>query len=140
MTTSYSKNIHLYYCIRDFWLTVLKMSIKTRLFFLSDFPLYHYSNFWYYRSLLYYKKFKKNPEKNNKLRIIYPKNQENIKTSSLGTDFTGSYKKECKFPKNCSYTHLSVSFGDLFAFLVLSFCQSSTLLSKIITIVYSVLE
>ena len=34
------------------------MSIKTGLFFLSDFLLYHYSNFWYYRSLL-----KKNQEK-----------------------------------------------------------------------------
>ena len=30
-----------------------------QIFFLSDFLLYHYSDFWYYRSLLYYGKLKK---------------------------------------------------------------------------------
>ena len=56
------------------------MSIKTGLFFLSDFLLYHYSDFSYYRSLLYYGKLKKKSGENkNKLRTIDPKNHENFK-------------------------------------------------------------
>ena len=37
---------------------------------------------------------KKKPEKNkNKLRTICPKNQNDLRTASLGFNFTGSYKK-----------------------------------------------
>ena len=39
------------------------MSIKTGLFFLSDFLLYNDADFWYYGSLLYYEKLKNNREK-----------------------------------------------------------------------------
>ena len=34
--------------------------------------------------------------KKNKLRTIYHKNIQNLRTASLGSNFTGSYKKECK--------------------------------------------
>ena len=38
-------------------------------------------------------KKKKNREKTkNKLRTIYPKNQNDLRTASLGFNFTGSYK------------------------------------------------
>ena len=75
------------------------MSIKTGLFFLSDFLLYHYSDFSYYRSLLYYGKSKKikNKKKNNKkkksgeiknkLRTIYPKDYEKFKNSKPRVQF-----------------------------------------------------
>ena len=54
----------------------------------------HYSDFSYYRSLLYYgKSFKKSRKNKNKLRTIYPKNHENFKNSNLGSNFTGSCKK-----------------------------------------------
>ena len=79
-------------------MTVLKMSIKTGLFFflsffLSDFfflffLLYHYSDFWCYRSLLYYGKFLVKSRKNEKkLRTIYPKNYENLKNSKPRVQF-----------------------------------------------------
>ena len=32
-------------------------------------------------------------EDKNKLRTIYPKNHENLRTVSLGSNFTGSFKK-----------------------------------------------
>ena len=68
---------------------------EIRSFFLSDFLLYCYSDFWYYRSLLYYRKFfKKSAKKKNKLRTIYPK------IHNLGSNFTGSYKKKC-VQQNC---------------------------------------
>ena len=35
----------------------------------------------------------------DRLRKIHPKNHENFQTPSLGSNFTGSYKKEC----NISY-------------------------------------
>ena len=65
--TSYSKNIHfsnffVYYILNNQVSLSSCMSIKTGIFFF-DFLLYHYSDFWYYRSLLYYGKFKKNREK-----------------------------------------------------------------------------
>ena len=59
------------------------MSIKTGPFFYSDFLLHHYSDFWYYRSLLYYGKFKKKSGENkNKLRTTYPQNHENFKNNN----------------------------------------------------------
>ena len=39
--------------------------------------------------------FKKSEENKNKLRTIYPKNHENLRTESLVSNFTGSDKKEC---------------------------------------------
>ena len=52
---------------------------------------------WYYRSLLCYGKFLEKLGKNkNKLRgIIYPKIIKILRAASLGSNFTGSYKKEC---------------------------------------------
>ena len=48
------------------------MSIKTGLF-LSDFLLYHYSNFWYFKLLLFNGKLKKKlGENKNKLRNMNP--------------------------------------------------------------------
>ena len=44
-----------------------------------------------------------------------------MKTARLWSNFNGSYKKERKFLKSCSYAYLSESFGDLFASLVLRF-------------------
>ena len=32
-------------------------------------------------------------ENKNKLRTIYPRNQEKLRTASIGSNFTGSYKK-----------------------------------------------
>ena len=52
--------------------------------------LYHYSDFWYYRSLLYQKISWKNK---NKLRTIYLKNHENFKNSKPRVKFYGYYKK-----------------------------------------------
>ena len=75
---------------RDFRLTVMKMSIKTGSVFFSDLLIYHYSDFWYYRSLLYYEKLKKNREK---IRTIYLKIMKVLRTVSQGSNFTGSYKK-----------------------------------------------
>ena len=49
-------------------------------------------------------------------------------------------KKYSKFPKSCSYTHLSASFEGFFASFVLSFCQSTKLLAEIVTIAYSSLK
>ena len=68
------------------------MSIKTGL---SDFLLYHYSNFWYYRSLLYYGKFKKKLEEaKNKLRKCTLKIMKILRVASLGASFTSSYRKK----------------------------------------------
>ena len=47
----------------------------------------------YYRSFLYYGKLKKLGENKNKLRTIYPRNQANLRTASMGSNFTGFYKK-----------------------------------------------
>ena len=53
--------------------------------FFSDFLLYHYSDFW---SLLHYGKFLKSGGKNkNKLRSIYPKNNESFKNSKPRAQF-----------------------------------------------------
>ena len=54
-----------------------------------------YSSSIYYRSLLYYGKFKKKSGENkNKLKTIYPGNQENFKNSErVGSNFTGSSKR-----------------------------------------------
>ena len=35
------------------WLYLKQLLKQTGLFFLSDILLYHYSDFWYYKSLLY---------------------------------------------------------------------------------------
>ena len=37
---------------------------------------------------------KKSGENKNKLRTIYPRNQENLRTASIESNITGSYKKE----------------------------------------------
>ena len=66
------------------------MGIKKGVFFLSEFLLYHYSDFWYYICLLYYEKLKKkrkNWEKNKKLRTIGPKNHESFKKSKPRVEF-----------------------------------------------------
>ena len=83
MTTSYSKNIFTYQiCLHTLGIQVSLsscMSIKTGL---SDFLLYNYSDFWFYRSWLHYEKFKKKSGENkNKLRTVYPKNYEQFKNS-----------------------------------------------------------
>ena len=68
-----------------------------QVFFLSDFLLYHYSDFSYYRSLLYYGKLKKKSGENkNKLRTTYPKNHENSKSSKPRIQFYWFLlKKDC---------------------------------------------
>ena len=48
--------------------------------------MYCYSDFWYYRSLLYYGKFLKNREK-------IRKNLKVLRTASLESKFADSYKK-----------------------------------------------
>ena len=63
------------------------MSIKSGVF-ISDFLLYHYSDFYNYRSLPYNLKFKKKSRKNkNKFWKIYPKNHENFKNSKPRVQF-----------------------------------------------------
>ena len=48
--------------------------------------LYHYSTFWYCRSLLYYGKFlKKLGENKKQLRTLYPRNHEILRAASLVT-------------------------------------------------------
>ena len=80
--------------MRDFSLTVLKMRVKSKPFFLSYSLLHYYSDFWYYRSLLCYGKFKKNWEK---IRTNYEqytlKIMKILRTALLGFSFTSSYKK-----------------------------------------------
>ena len=71
---------------RLYWNWALK-----RFFFLSDFLFYHYSDFCYCRSLLYYGKFRK--KNREKIRTIYPENDENFKNSMPRVQFPGSYKK-----------------------------------------------
>ena len=56
------------------------MSIKSGLF-LRLTVLYHYSDFWYYRSFLYYGTLKKLGKNKSKLRTVYPKNLEIFKNS-----------------------------------------------------------
>ena len=64
-----------------------------RSFFLSHFLLYHYSDFWCYR-LLYYGKFLKNREKiRTNLEQYILKIMKILRTASLRSNFTGSYKK-----------------------------------------------
>ena len=73
------------------------MSNKTGLLF-SDFTLYHYTDFWYYRPLVFDGKiFKISGKNKNKLRTIYSKNHESFKNSKLGYNFTGSYIKKTAF-------------------------------------------
>ena len=62
------------------------MSIKTGLYFLSDFPLYHYSNFWYCNSYCIMENLKKSGKHKDKLRATHPKNLENFTTASLGSN------------------------------------------------------
>ena len=45
----------------------------------------------FYTSSIYDRK--KLGENKNKLRTIYPRNQEKLRTASIGSNFTGSYKK-----------------------------------------------
>ena len=50
--------------------------------------MYHYSDFWHYRSLLYYGKFLKESGKSkNKWKTIYPKNHKNFKNSECRVQF-----------------------------------------------------
>ena len=64
-------------------------------FFLSDFLLYHYTDFCYYRSVLYYRKFKENRKKiRTNLEQYTLKTMKNLRTASLGANFIGSYKKK----------------------------------------------
>ena len=62
MTTYYSKNMHLlnlFAYIQHSSFTFVLHEHWNKFFFLSDFLLYNYSDFWYYyRSLLYYGKLK----------------------------------------------------------------------------------
>ena len=51
-----------------------------------------------------------------------------------------SKEKLSKFPRTCSYTHLSANFGDFFASLVLSFSQATKLLTESVTVAYSLRE
>ena len=91
MTTSY---FFAYYTLDSQVSLSSCMSIKTGL---SDFLLYHYSNFWYYRSLLYYgklKKKKKMKETTNKLRKCTLKIMKILRVASLGSSFTSSYRKK----------------------------------------------
>ena len=60
---------------------------ENRSFFLSDFLLCHYYDFWYYRSLWYYGNLKKLGENKNKLRTTYPKNHEHFKNSKPRVQF-----------------------------------------------------
>ena len=76
-------------------LTVPKISITKGLFFSFWLSVVSYSDFWYYRSLLYYGKFLKKWEKTKKkLKTIYPKNHEIFKSSKPRVRFHSSYKKK----------------------------------------------
>ena len=70
-----------------------KWALK-QVFFLSDFLLYHYSDLWHYRSLLYYEKIFKNNWK--KIRINWEQYTLKImiiwRTASQMSNFTGSYE------------------------------------------------
>ena len=75
------------YLVPWFFTDCAKKEHWNRPFFLFDFLLYHYSDFWHERSLLYYGKFKKKSRKNrNKLQTKYPKNHENFKKSGKWLD------------------------------------------------------
>ena len=55
---------------------------------------------------------KKSGENKNKLRTIYPRNQEYFKKAGVGSDLTGSYKKKCidvRFKKRGDLTIFSKS-------------------------------
>ena len=55
------------------------ISVPLKQAFFFDFLSYYYSNFWYYKLLLFYGRLKKKKKKKlgeNKLRKIYPNNQE----------------------------------------------------------------
>ena len=69
------------------------MSIKSGVF-ISDFLLYHYSDFYNCRSLPYNLKFKKNREKIRTNSEKYTlKIMKTLRIASLGSNFIGSYKK-----------------------------------------------
>ena len=89
---SCSSLIHSFNTLWLYWKWALK-----QVFFLSDFLFYHYFDFWYYRSLLYYGKFKKESGNDkSKLRTIYPKNHEKFKNSKPRVQFYWFLlKKEC---------------------------------------------
>ena len=77
---------------------------ENRSFFLSEFLLYHYCDFWYYRSILYYGKLKKSGKNKNELRTIYPKIMKILRTPSIGS---GSYKKEFISKSSSTITEIS---------------------------------
>ena len=70
-----------HYIIRDFWLTVLKMSIKQAFFsfWLSVVSLLRFLVLWIVTVL--WKSFKKLGKNKNKWGAIFPKNHENLKSS-----------------------------------------------------------
>ena len=74
-------------------LTVLKISIKKGLFSFWLF-IVSYSDFWYYRSLLYYGGFKKIRKKQKQIKNNTLKIMKVLRTRSLGSNFIGCYKKE----------------------------------------------
>ena len=78
MTISY---LFAYYILKSYVSLSSCMSIKTGLFFRSDFLLYHYSYFWYWKIITVSWKIKKKSGENNKLRTVCPKNHENFKNS-----------------------------------------------------------
>ena len=78
MTISY---LFAYYILKSYVSLSSCMSIKTGLFFRSDFFLYHYSDFCYWKIITVSWKIKKKSGENNKLRTICPKNHENFKNS-----------------------------------------------------------
>ena len=77
-----------------------------------------YSSSIYYRSLLHYGKFKKKSGENkNKLRTIYPRNQEYFKKAGVGSDLTGSYKKRvyrCEVQEKRRFNYFSEIFYSFF--------------------------
>ena len=72
MTASY---LFAYYTLDRQVSLSFSMNIKTGGVF-SNFLLYHYSNFWYYKLLLLWKIGKKKSGENNKLQKMYPNNHE----------------------------------------------------------------
>ena len=97
MATSYSKNIRLsnlfvYYA----WGSQVSLfTDQNRSSFVSGVLLYHYSNYWYYRSLLYFGILKK--KQIGKIRANQEqytvKIMKTLRIANLAPDFIGVYKK-----------------------------------------------
>ena len=78
------------------------MSIKTGLFFFFFFFLFvSLPRFLLLQIIIVsWKIFKKSVENKNKLRTIYPKNNENFKNNKPSVQFIGSYKKRVYLQKS----------------------------------------